>query len=151
MRSWTTFYVFGGILVALVLFYWLSQRTTYQVPAVRACQQFIDAVKRNDAVTAKGLLDPKKCQIATYGSNHIININFMDTSSIVNIAFAKQDAVSWDYQALLELKIEPNAKPTILENDDLARVPLNLGRSAYLRRIAGQWKIFYITKNPSKK
>ena len=146
MRSWTTFIVFGGILLALILVYGISQLSTASDPVMRTAQQFLDAVKKNDAATAEALIDPSMGRISKAG-NKILSVKFNETSKIVNAAFNKKESISWDYLELSSLALDLNLKPVILDNN-LAGAPLQFGQKIYLRRIGNDWKIFYIARSP---
>ena len=109
---------------------------------VRA-QQFITAVKNNDANAAKALLDPNQTRLLA-GENRIINVWFANTESLLPTAFAKQNELKWTYIELTGLKLDLNAKPDVI--NDIAKAPLTSGRVMYLHRVGDAWKIAYITK-----
>ena len=146
MRSWTTFIIFGAILLALIIIYGISQITVNSDPVMHTSQLFLDAVKKNDASAAEALIDPSMGRISKAG-NKILSVSFKETSSIVNAAFNKKEPISWDYLELSSLALDLNIKPVVLDNN-LAGAPLQFGQKIYLRRIGNDWKIFYIARSP---
>lgn len=148
MRSWTTFVIFGVILVAVVIFANLSKVSTANHPVIRASQAFFRAIDKNDAAALKRLCDPAAVTIAK-AANNIINVNFA-AAHPMDGPFANQPPISWNYADLQGLQVDLNAKPNVLDKTGLATVTMTNGGSIFLRRINGDWKVYYLTAEPAK-
>lgn len=146
MRSWTTFAVFGGFLVILVVYSFISQ--FFSNPALRSAQQFLDAVNRNDAAAVEKLVDPSAGKIMKAG-NSLISISFAEGTPFDG-PFVRHEAVLWGYTELTTLKIDPKSDPHVLEKSGIATIQLTNGMQIYLHLVGRQWKIIYITKGPEK-
>ena len=148
MRSWTTFLIFGAIIVALVIFANLSKVSTARHPVVRASQAFFSTIEKNDAAALKLMCDQDAVSIAK-AANNIVSVNFA-AAHPVDGPFANQPAASWSYNDLQGLQVDLNANPNVLDQTGLATVTLTNGGSIYLRRIKGEWKVYYLTAEPAK-
>lgn len=142
MRSWTTFIVFGVILVALLVVYALTQYSTATDPMIKTSQDFLTAVQDKQATQVQTYLDLSTTKVVTAGST-VISISFNEASPF-KAAFQRQPAVTWDYLELAELKVNTSIPPHIENN--MATVRLSNDCMIFYHRVKNNWKIFYITK-----
>lgn len=150
MRTWTIFIVFGVIVLGFFLYANLAKSSTASHPVVRTAKQFFDAVARKDAATVKKLTDPSTCTVDKAG-NTFVSLKFGEVAPFAG-AFVRSKAVQWRYDELSNLVLDEDTSPRVLESDNLATLQLTNGLQMYLRRQpGGNWVIFYISKEPSRR
>jgi len=144
MRSWTTFILFGIVVVALILYTQLSRYSTTTHPAVLATQAFFSAVKNNNAADAIKYLDASNSSLNTAGNN-IISLNFKQTMLLTG-AFIQQPAVTWLYYDLANMQIDTSTTPHEDEAAHVATVRLVNGDQVFLKKDSTGWKVRYIMR-----
>lgn len=149
MRSSTIFLVFGGIILALLIFTRLSSLSVAHGPVMGTVNKFMTAVAENDLSTLQKLTDPNTVRLSRAGSKlvsmHCAGITPYDG------AFLKRPAVTWGYVELVGLSIKPNTEPEVVENVGLASVALANGGRIYLHQVDNQWKLFYLARPEDEK
>ncbi|HEY3376877.1 MAG TPA: hypothetical protein VGL77_05220 [Armatimonadota bacterium] len=148
MRSWTTFLVFGAIVLGVLVYSMIAQLSSAKHPVMRAAQHFFAVVSKNDAIELERLVDTNTAQVIRAGSS-IVTVSFNETTPFAG-AFVRQKAVSWGYQELASLNIDTRTEPRVSDDGQIATVRMINGRKIYLRFIANTWKVFYISRDLTK-
>lgn len=142
MRSWTTFIIFGIVLVVLLIYSQISHYSTETHPAVQATQAFFAAVKNNNATVAKQYLDLSNATLNESGNN-IVSLSFKETMLLTG-AFIRQPAKTWQYSSLNFLSVDTQTRPHEDEAAHVATVRLTNGDQVFLKKDATGWKVSYI-------
>jgi hypothetical protein len=152
MRSSTTFLIFAGLVVLLVIYGMISESQRSQNPPVKATIAFVAAVKANDAARVETLSDAKTTTMIAAG-NKIISLQFGKIAPFPG-AFVKKDAVTWSYGELSRLTLDPAVAPVMLENKETgekaATLALQNNYKIYLHTVGREWKVFYVDKSEEK-
>ena len=140
------FRVFGILVLLLLVFTVLNWSTSKKEPALSAVTQFLTAVAKQDRAALEQVIDLSNMQISFAGEK-VTTITFKEVH-VFEGAFSKRPQVKYSYLELTKMQIRPNERPNTMPGDDtaIASVVLTDGGMIYLRKIEGQWKIFYIDK-----
>jgi hypothetical protein len=151
MRSSTIFIVFGALLALVLLFSALSSLTVTKDPVMKSTKQFITAVSNRDARAAETLIDGSTGKVIQ-SAGKITGVRFSEVAPFEGV-YAKRPAILWSVTDLAKLQVSPALTPFVDEETNLATVPTTMAdKSAgniYFRKVDGQWKIFYISKEES--
>lgn len=144
MRSSTTFFIFLGMVVLVLLIGSVSMRTTANDPVVRAADSFLAAIETNDLAAVKQATDLSNAKILDTGSK-VVSIKFAAIAP--GGAFMKRPEVSWSYTDLAQMKRDTTIPP--VEAKGMATITCGAFK-LYLRQADGAWKVFYIEKPEEK-
>ena len=145
MRSTTIFVVFGGLLLAMVLFAALNHYFTNAHPVVRTVKQFMQSVATGDAVTVERIVDTSKYATVTKADSQLGSIRFTGNTPTEG-AFAQRPEAVWTGGNLQKLAIDPKTPPVIVESQGAATIKLTNGGKIYFHKVGEAWKIYYISK-----
>ena len=154
MRSWTTFLVFGGIIVAIVLLFAFSRISNSTNPVTQASMNFLDAVANSQLTTVNALLDPKSSTTTTVGSQ-LASVKFNECTVGDTGAFGHLASVIWSTMEIKALTIDETRAPVVTEDTTgagLATIQCKNGAKILLRRGSpdAPWHIFYLAKPDEK-
>lgn len=147
MRSSTTFIVFGGLVLVLLLFTVISQFSTAQQPSVRVSNKFLHALATQDSATILKLLDTTTAKPSLAGTK-LTGISFTEVVPY-DSAFARRPATKWTYLQLAALQAEADTSPVIAGT--LATIEMKGGAKLHLHQVDGAWKVFYISHAEDEK
>ncbi|HOF88489.1 MAG TPA: hypothetical protein PLZ36_10360 [Armatimonadota bacterium] len=140
MRSSTTFFIFLGMVVLVLLIGTVSMRSTANDPVVRAAEAFLAAIANNDLAAVERATDARNVKIISAGAR-VVSIKFGAIAP--GGAFMKRDEVSWSYADLAQMARDTTIPP--VEAKGMATVACGAFK-LYLRQADGAWKVFYIEK-----
>ncbi len=156
MRSWTTFLVFAGIIVALVLLFAVNRISNTRHPVTIASMDFLDAVTSSQLSKVTALLDPKSASTTTAGPE-LASVRFKECTVGDTGAFGHLPAIIWSTMEIKSLVIDETRTPTVTDDGTssgagLATVLCKNGSKILLRRTSGDapWRIFYLAKPDDK-
>jgi hypothetical protein len=144
MRSSTTFFIFIGLVVVVLLLGTISSQTTANDPVVRSAQTFLKGLHANDAATVDRVLDARNANLINAGAR-VVSIKFGGIAP--GGAFMKRPEVLWMYSDLSQMQLDKTAQPVTAA--DMATVACGAFK-LYLRQVDGVWKVFYIDKPEEK-
>lgn len=145
MRSTSIFVVFGGLLVALLVWTIMNNLTTSGDPAMKTAQAFMLAVSKQDAATLTSLVDKDTTEVTKAGNN-ITSLQFKELNATEG-AFLKCPAYTWTYADLSTLTMSTEDPLYHAADSSLATVSYSHDVKMYLHKdkADGKWKVFYIT------
>ena len=145
MRSSTTFFIFLGLVAAVVLFLWFSNMNQTSDPAMKAAETFVNGIKKQDAAAVQSVLDPAKTKLIPAGSR-IVSLKFDAVSG--SGAFTKRDARSMPFSDFANIDIDRSKG---IAKDDNGLATVSCGQySLYLHLVGNDWKVFYLDKLEEK-
>ncbi|MEI7834106.1 MAG: hypothetical protein WCJ56_13035, partial [bacterium] len=124
MRSWTIFAIFGAILLVMAVFAFFSNKSVQEHPVTKTINQFMKAVKDEDAVTIEKLVDPELITVVKTANGRLTSFNCKGGAIIPGAAFSRTDKKDWTNKELSTLKLNNDfsvSGPTI---DDKSQPPL---------------------------
>jgi len=145
MRSSSTFLIFGGILLAVLLFAAISSYATKTNPAVRVAADFFSALHKNDTAKLQSLTDTDAVKL-TLAGNKVVSAIFKG-GALYPGAFSRREKTMWSYSEMTHMALNLKVDPVVGEDIGMAAVPLTNGAKIYLHRIEGKWKVFYISRS----
>lgn len=155
MRSWTIFAIFGAILLVAAVFAFFSKSAKDNDPVTVMINQFMKAVKDEDAATIEKLIDPEMITVVKTANGRLTSFNCKGGAIIPGAAFSRMDKTDWTNKDLSTLKLNNDFSvygPTI---DDKSQPPLASAGfenniRMYLRQTNGVWKITYLGQEAKK-
>lgn len=144
MRSTTTFLVFGGILLLLIIGTGVNKMFSHPDPVYATAQSFVKALHTSDAPTIQRLIDSAYGEAVMAGPN--VSVIQFKAQAPFEGADSSLKPESWGYIELATLDIKDGALPVVAEN--MATLEMADGQVMYLRRNDKdmQWKITYISR-----
>lgn len=148
MRSSTTFFIFMGLIVAVVLYGVLTSSSQQRDPIVRAATTFLAGVKDNNAEAIIKGLDTDYASPMTAGS-HVTSVKFK-AITLGNGSFAKRPEFEIFYTDLERLTLDKAVQPVSVPLDK-PTATISCGKyKLYMHQVGTDWKVFYIDKPEQK-
>lgn len=145
MRSSTTFIIFFGLVLVVLIVGIISSVTTSRSPVVKAAETFVKGVKDNKPDDVASVIDPKYAHLISVGDT-LKSINF-DAIALGNGSFVKKPAVKWSNVDLLTVQLDTAVQPVTVQIGDTPTATLSCGPfKIYLHQVGNDWKVFYIDK-----
>ena len=149
MRSSSIFLIFGGLLIAILLFTGLSRHSTDMHPVMKTVSTFLNAVNARDSTAIREALDlslAKPTWVGSGDSTKLVSLNFPDYTPPNSGPFVKLKAQQWTRNQLAALIVDNTVENPVMNSANLASVIMADGSRMYLHLVGMDWKIFYITR-----
>jgi hypothetical protein len=148
MRSSTTFFIFIGLIVLIVIVGMISSASRQRDPIIRAAETFLSGIKDNNAEVIIKVLDAELTEPMTAGAR-LTSIKFK-AITLGTGSFTKRPEVEMMYTDLATLKLDTGVHPMSVPIDK-PTATLSCGvYKLYMHQVGTDWKVFYVDK-PEKK